>query len=141
MAVASMIRMPRVIHTLQILALCLPALACSRQAPPERVVTVDLLDNGDFAEQSPEGVPWWRTSRAAAQIASDGGKPCLATRAGDFAEQPIAAYAPLAEQLVLEGEVHGDGLLTLVDGAGTSTPSELKGAGWRPFRIQAPKGA
>src|SRR5690349_8905879 len=138
MAEASMIRMRRVIHTLQILALCLPALACSRQAPPERVLTLDLLDNGSFAERSPEGVPWWRTKRGIEQHLGD---PCLLTKGDDWAEQPIAAYAPLAEQLAIEGEVHGDGLLMLVDGTGKRTPFELKGANWHPFRIQAPKGA
>ena len=133
--------MRRVIHTLQILALCLPLLACSRQQPPERVITLDLLDNGSFEEQSPEGVPWWRTSRGAAQLASDAGRPCLVTRAGEFAEQPVAAYAPLAAEMVFEGEVRGDGLVTLLDGSRANTRFELKGAGWHPFRIQPPNGA
>ncbi len=127
--------MEPVIRTLQVLALCLP------QQAQERVITVDLLDNGSFAEQSPEGVPWWRTKRGVEQQRLFQGDPCLLTKGDDWAEQPIAAYAPLAEQLVIEGEVHGDGLLILVDGAGTATRFELKGVNWHPFRVQAPKGS
>src|SRR5258707_15496871 len=104
MAVASMIGMERVLHTFQILALALATLSCQVQLAPERVIAVDLLDNGSFEEQSAEGLPWWRTSRGAAQVSSDAGRPCLVTRAGEFAEQPIAAYAPRAAQLVIEGE-------------------------------------
>src|SRR5690349_8603890 len=100
MAVANMIGMERVIHTLQVLALCLPQLAT------ERVIVVDMLDNGSFEETSALGLPWWRTSRGAGQLGDDAS---LVTLAGDFAEQPIAAYAPLAAQLVIEGEVRGDG--------------------------------
>ena len=125
--------MERVIHTLQILALGAVSLGCSLQQAPERVVVADLLDNGSFEETSVLGVPWWRTSRGAEQLASDEGKPCLATRAGDFAEQPIAAYAPLAARLVIEGEVRGDGKLTLRDGSGKSAVLESKGAEWHSF--------
>jgi hypothetical protein len=119
--------MEPVIHILQVLALCLP------QQAPERVIVVDMLDNGSFEETSPLGVPWWRTSRGAAQVAGDSS---LVTLANDFAEQPIAAYAPLARQLVIEGEVHGDGLLTLSDGSGAQARIELKGAGWHAFVVK-----
>jgi hypothetical protein len=128
-----------VIHTLQTLALCLAALACRPQQAPERVLVLDLLDNGSFEEQAPQGVPWWRTSRGAAQLASDAGANCLVTRAGEFAEQPIAAYAPLSAQLVIEGEVRGDGLLTLSDGSRAEVRTELKGTGWRPFVVRDTK--
>src|SRR6185295_17826682 len=102
MAGASMIRMGRVIHTLQILALVrtlVPTLALSlagcSDPPAERVVVLDLLDNGSFAERSAEGLPWWRSARGNAQQVEREGAPCLLTGPGDLAEQPIAAYAPL----------------------------------------------
>ena len=125
-----MIGMERVNHILQVLALCLP------QQAPERVIVVDMLDNGSFEESSALGVPWWRTSRGAEQLAADSS---LVTRAGDFAEQPIAAYAPLASQLVIEGEVQGDGLLTLSDGSGAKARIELEGEGWHAFVVKDTK--
>jgi len=125
-----MIGMRPVIHTLQVLALCLP------QQAPERVLVVDLLDNGNFAEQAAEGVPWWRTSRGAGQLSSDAGRPCLVTLPGEFAEQPIAAYAPLAGQLVIEGELRGSGRVTLTDGSGKQAILEPAGAGWHSFVVK-----
>jgi hypothetical protein len=139
--------MERVIHTLQILALCLPALACRPQQPPERVIALDLLDNGSFEEsagaaadeQGAHPIAWWRTRRGREQLQLSEGKPCLLTRADDWAEQPIAAYAPLASRLVLEGEVHGDGLLTLSDGSGRRARVELAGSGWHAFVVRDTK--
>jgi hypothetical protein len=127
-----------VIHTLQALALCFAALGCEPQQAPERVIVVDLLDNGSFEEQAAEGVPWWRTNRGAAQQVFQANVRCLATHPGDFAEQPIAAYAPLASRLVIEGEVRGDGLLLLSDGSGAVARIELEGGGqgWRPFVVR-----
>lgn len=130
------------IHTLHVLALCTQAAASAGQ-PAEPVIVVDLLDNGSFTETAGEAVdehgfhplPWWRTSRGNEQQIYYANARCLQTRAGDFAEQPIAAYAPLAGQLLIEGEVEGGGVLTLVDGSGARARFELPSNYWRALRI------
>jgi hypothetical protein len=104
-----------------------------------------LIDNGSFAEIDVDAldelgahpIPWWRSARGMQQvIATKDGAHELVTKEGGWAEQPIAAYAPLAAQLVIEGEVWGPGLLTLTNGSGTATRFELPGQDWHPLRIQ-----
>lgn len=89
-----------------------------------RLRPFDLLDNGDFAEELPafpdaEGrrrVPWWETPQGAEQLERAGARPALRTASGEWARQPLAAYAPAASGLRLRGEVRGRGLVTLIDG-------------------------
>ena len=91
-------------------------------APPlatsaEDVRLFSLLDNGDFAEEPPtfvdgsgvRRIPWWRSSHGAELLRElpDGGGTFLRTGAGQWAEQPFAAYAPLIDGLVLRGRVLG----------------------------------
>lgn len=127
------------------LALGLASCADRPPAPPaaERVLPVDLLDNGDFAE-SAEGIedeegrqpiPWWRSAAGRAQLVEDEGRPALRTGAGQWAEQPVAAYAPLVSGLVIEGQVSGAGRVVIVDGPGGRASFEFPGSGWRTLRI------
>lgn len=92
----------------------------------EETLRVNLLDNGDFEEQAPghrgpRGVvriPWWRSSHGVEMIVGEAGSRALVTAPEQFAEQPVAAYAPLVEELRVRGEVVGRGVLELRDGAG-----------------------
>lgn len=125
-------------------ALALAGLACAAGDSPrgERVIAPDLLDNGGFEERSDaedelglRPVPWWRTSRGQEQLVSESGRPALRTAGKEWAEQPLAAFAPLAGGLVLEGEVRGSGRLTLIDGKGARAAFDLDGPDWRAFRL------
>ncbi len=105
-------------------------------AESEPTVRIQALRNVDFGEApggaDPEGqvrVPWWRTARGAPQLARGEGRG-LRVGPGLWAEQPIAAYAPLADSLVLEVELlEGRGSVALVDGAGRALSLELAGPG------------
>lgn len=121
--------------------------SCAQPAAPppaaERVLAVDLLDNGAF-DESAEGIedergarpiPWWRSAAGRAQLVENEGRPALRTARGEWAEQPIAAYAPLVSGMRIEGEVCGAGRVVLVDGPGGRASFELPGSGWRALRI------
>ena len=91
---------------------------------PERVVIVDLLDNGsgEARVQVPADderallVPWWIASGAPrTQPASANG---LVLEPGASLWQPIAAFAPLAEGFEISGRVEGQGSVLLEDGRG-----------------------
>ncbi len=84
----------------------------------------NLLDNGDFQErfdgEDPDRsarVPWWVTRGAAKQVQEAEG--CwLLTPVGGGASQPLAAYAPMAQEMRIQGRVRGRGKLELHDGSG-----------------------
>lgn len=105
-------------------------------AQPEPTVRVAALRNGNFGEApggaDPEGlvrVPWWRTGRGATQLTREGA-PGLRVGPGLWAEQPIAAYAPLAGTLALEAHwLAGEGRVVLVDGAGRTAALEFPAPG------------
>jgi hypothetical protein len=99
----------------------------------EDVVEVQLLDNGDFAEQLDPAenkvklVPWWKVSRGSDQVAQRGEYTWLGV-AGEFtATQPFAAYLPLAGRTTITGRVEGHGAITITDGRGKSVRVEIDG--------------
>ncbi len=120
-----------------------PAAGIAPNVPAERVLQVDLLDNGDFdeaaddvvGEQGQKPIPWWRSSAGRAQLVEDDGRAALSTKSGEWAEQPVAAYAPLVDELVIEGELSGAGRVVVVDGPGGRAVFDLAGSGWRALRI------
>ncbi len=94
--------------------------------PQEPVRSFDLLDNGDFTEAPPrqrdergtQRIPWWRASGGTLQLEERAGRPCLRTADGEYAEQPVPLYAPLASGLLIRGAVGGRGRLSIRDGGG-----------------------
>jgi len=91
----------------------------------ERYVAWSALRNGGFEERgtgaSPPEVPWWRTTRGAAQVElADGGGSRLRTGPGERAEQPFAAYVPLLDLLTIHGKVRGAGVVSITDGSGAT---------------------
>jgi len=109
-----------------VLGSLLQAAACAAlfAQEPERVLIVDLLDNGSGEERvdAPAGdprallVPWWLASGTprTQPTAADG----LRLEPGASLWQPIAAFAPLAEGFKLTGRVEGQGSVLLKDGGG-----------------------
>ncbi|MBL8860798.1 MAG: hypothetical protein JNK02_02205 [Planctomycetes bacterium] len=118
------------------------ATAAATAPRAERTIAWNALANGDFEERggvgSPAAIPWWRSTRGAAQLeaAAELGR-VLVTEPGEHAEQPFAAYAPLARELVVDGRVRGAGLVTIVDGAGAAARFALGAAdgAWHDFAI------
>lgn len=114
----------------------------------ERVVSVQLLDNGFFTQTDvqvtdAEGlrpVPWWRTSRGLEQIETRDGRSCLRTAPGEWAEQPLPAYAPLTGGSSIQGEVLGAGRLVLIDGRGQRHEQRFEAAQWESLRVPLPEG-
>jgi len=124
----------------------IPALACwllvsamptrATPADPADIVAVDLVDNGRFDERY-EGedpvrrarIPWWRSvDRADAEspapaldVVDEEGERWLVTRPGRAANQPIAAYAPLAGGIEIRGRVRGPGRVTVFAGNGRAS--------------------
>jgi hypothetical protein len=96
----------------------------------EAVAVVDLL-----VPEMPK-VPWWRCEGACTREI-DGETFFLRTAGEGRAVQPLAAYAPTVERLVLSGEVRGSGELTVVDGKGRRALWELGGSPseWEAFEI------
>ena len=136
-----------------VLAVALGALASSacdgEQAPPAGeaapaaaggpgagppVLRVDLLDNGSFAERDVEvaggsgagPIPWWRSANGLEQGEERDGVATLRTRWKEWAEQPVAGYAPLARGVALRGKLRGEGRVRLVDGSGASAELVLR---------------
>jgi hypothetical protein len=113
--------MPRLLSVIGVaLAVGLPAEAVQSDSA-EPVFLSSGLENGDFSLSVPavsdtEGmrrIPWWVSSSGFSQLgASEGGK-FLATGPGEFARQPVAAYAPLASGIVVRGNIQGRGLVSL----------------------------
>lgn len=111
-----------------------PPVAPQDGALQERVVLVPMLLNGDFdlAQEPtlvPGGVPWWIGGGGGVRVQTADDTNWLVTKGGAVASQPIPAYAPLVDQLVVRGRVTGAGLLTLVDGAGRRTEWKVGTAG------------
>lgn len=111
--------------------LCIAFGPCARASiagatSDEPVARIALLANGDFRERrAPAGVDprfalaWWRANEGALSVeAREGAAPALVVRGTQTASQPLAAYAPLARELVVRGRVRGRGVVTLVDGRG-----------------------
>ncbi|MEO6709326.1 MAG: hypothetical protein ABI054_11735, partial [Planctomycetota bacterium] len=102
-------------------------LAQAALAQEERVLRVDLLDNGSGAELSdaPEGderrmlLPWWTSSGAARAVPPTG--RAVEVAPGAVLSQPIAAYTPLSTRLTIQGRVEGSARISLIDARGTRT--------------------
>jgi hypothetical protein len=102
---------------------------------PEATLRINLIDNGSFEEnhgaQGADAVrliPWWRSARGSNQLRSiDPAGSVLVTKGEDWAEQPVAAYAPLAEKLVVRGRVTDRGRITWIDGSGARVSFEVGG--------------
>lgn len=100
------------------------ALLClAPQAPGEETVhLVSMLQNGDFrtpAMSVRSGViPWWIHESPGASVAVVEQDAWLLTEGKARVVQPIPAFAPLVEQLVIRGQVRGLGRVTLIDGEG-----------------------
>ena len=100
---------------------CLP-----ESSHAEEVQLFNMLDNSGFEEEAPASpdrsglvrIPWWNSSGGASMLRGKAGERRLLTEGGGFARQPVAAFAPLAEQLVVRGRLRGSGSLTLIDGSG-----------------------
>ncbi len=101
----------------------------------EEVILVQLLDNGDFAEPGPNPasgrIPWW-SIEGRAHLVHEEGRTRLFLEGGARARQPLPAYAPLAEGLLLRGNLEGRGSLLLRDGRGGEASFELEPG---PFEI------
>lgn len=101
-------------------------LAAGAFASDEPVARMQLLWNGDFRERTAPAdvdprfaLAWWRSNHGALTVeAREGRAPALVLRGSQTASQPIAAFAPLAGELVMRGRVRGAGVVTLVDGRG-----------------------
>jgi hypothetical protein len=113
-----------------------PAFAARAQssADTENVLRVDLLDNGDFGDvevavrdaRGLRPLPWWRSSGGLDQVLELApGRHALRTKSGEWAEQPIAAYAPLAEHLEIVGKVSGRGRVSVTDGSGDAVHADV----------------
>jgi hypothetical protein len=98
--------------------------------PVEPTLQVDLLDNGfePVAARAPgeerERIPWWSATAEAAVVTVDG-KVWLATPGTSTLRQPVAAFAPLADGLVVRGRVLGQGVIVLHEGAGGALRREV----------------
>ncbi len=116
-------------------------------SPGEPVLRVDLLDNGAFSEaqaaavdsRGVQPIPWWSSSKGMEQVvALPGGGFALRTKGDEQAEQPVAAFAPLARTWEVRGKAKGRGVLSVTDGAGlrvsTKTPG---GEAFSEFRLRA----
>jgi len=116
------------------LAVTLTTLALvSGTTAPERTILFPMLRNGDFELPQepavvPGGIPWWLQRDGDCQLVVDEGRTWLVTSGAAVASQPIPAYAPLAEDLVIRGTVQGVGRLRLVDGGGRAVEREV---GWK----------
>ncbi len=122
------------------------AVALSGGVRAEETTEVQLLDNGDFAEQLDPAihriprVPWWKTVRGAKPVARRGDSYWLRTTAEFPAVQPLAAYHPLAARTTIAGRVEGVGVLRITDGGGRVVRVEIDGGGapegiGRPFEL------
>jgi hypothetical protein len=103
-----------------------------RQAAPpqekakEPVVRVNLLDNGSFAERNDSSsdprlrpIPMWLSLSGMSQVVEvEKGAFCLRTTGGQWAEQPVAAFAPYVNSIEVKGKCRGPGFCSLIDGAG-----------------------
>ncbi len=104
------------------------------EAQPEAVVSVQLLDNGNFAERIEPGaagsklIPWWRADLGAQQVIEDEGVFWLGTQGDVRARQPMAAYAPLAGGVKISGRVRGLGALRVIDGLGREVLVSIDGS-------------
>lgn len=104
----------------------------SAQEKLERVITLDMLDNGSGTQpiDAPEGdvrapmIPWWIASGTPRTVASAADGLDLAP--GAVLSQPIAAFAPYTDQLRIRGRVEGKGHLRLSDGPGESIELDLR---------------
>lgn len=118
--------------------------------PAEHVLTWKALRNGDFEERggasSPPQIPWWRSSHGSAQLeaaqieaapieTTQHGGLALRTGPGERAEQPIAAYAPLVDQMRVHGRVRGEGVLTFLDGHGVAATVPMNSKGDTPYEF------
>lgn len=111
------------------------------------MASFDLLDNGGFEDPLPDftdargvrRVPWWESSAGGAQLGREAGRAFLRTGPGQWARQPVAAYAPLADRLRVSGEVRGRGVVTLIDGeegrASVALEADPAEDGFRRFEI------
>lgn len=104
----------------------LAVLAAPAGASDEPVARLLLLWNGDFRERTAPAdvdprfaLAWWRSNQGALTVeALEERAPALVLRGTQTASQPIAAFAPLAGELMVRGRVRGPGVVTLVDGRG-----------------------
>ena len=99
-------------------------------AAREDIFIMQLMDNPSFSEELPVAseagrveVPWWRTTGGAEQLVlrelPDGtDEHWLWVGKGSSAEQPLAAYGPMAGGIVITARVSGSGRLVIADGAG-----------------------
>lgn len=98
--------------------LCLPPLAPGE----ETVHLVSMLQNGDFrtpAMSARSGViPWWIHEAPGAYVVAADEDAWLLTEGEARVVQPVPAFAPLVEQLVVRGHVRGLGRVILIDGQG-----------------------
>jgi hypothetical protein len=116
---------------------CLASLAlharATAQDAAERALVLDMLDNGAGTQRNdaPEGdarsalVPWWIASGTPRSRAA--AREGLELAPGAELSQPIAAFAPLAERLIIRGRVEGHGILRLTDGRGDSIEMDVQG--------------
>ncbi|HUR28299.1 MAG TPA: hypothetical protein VM509_08930 [Planctomycetota bacterium] len=100
--------------------------AAPQASTPERILVIDMLDNGagTHVNDAPGGdarqlmVPWWIASGTprTSPPAADG----LELAPGATLSQPLAAFAPYAERVLIRGRVEGRGHVRLSDGRGES---------------------
>jgi hypothetical protein len=113
-----------------LLALLGPQAGAERAEP---TLLVDLLDNGfePVSARAPgmerERPPWWSVAGDAG-VVTGAGKAWLATPGASTLSQPLAAFAPLVDGLVVRGRIAGAGVVVVHDGAGGTARREVRGA-------------
>lgn len=114
--------------------LCLVGSSVALAQEPAESRAFDLIDNGDGREvldvpaDDPRAarVPWWL--REGPPVPPG---PGLIVPAGGALRQPLAAFAPSAAALVIEGRVEGDGVVALIDGGGARVESSVSDGAFR----------
>ena len=117
-------------------AICLAALlpVPVRAQEPEAVLAFPMLHNGDFSLPQeprvvPGGIPWWLQRGKGCALLELEGEKWLVTGGEGVTHQPVPAYAPLVEGLVVRGRVRGHGLVAIVDGRGKRAQLDCAGSG------------
>jgi len=99
------------------------------QEAEEPVLLVPMLRNGDFSQPLepkvvPGAIPWWLQKERCGTLELDG-KNWMVTRDEAVGHQPIPAYAPLVEGMVVRGTMRGTGRVAIVDGRGQRAVLDL----------------
>lgn len=119
------------------------AVACALLAASSTAqCTLDLVDNGDFAERNERvrhaqgrlRIPWWRGTAGQEAVKSDAASGGLVLEPEQWIEQPIALDAASVASLVVHLSTSGRVEVAIVDGAG-ETLSRPFDADTKPWQV------